>query len=61
MKEATLTNPLCGAETRSGKPFEKFPFASKRRRRLHCGLSTAPKQRQAVLLEPPLNTSTIAI
>jgi hypothetical protein len=43
MKEAALTNPLCGAKTRSGKPCEKFPLASKRRCRLHGGLSTGPK------------------
>ena len=43
MKEETLTNPLCGAKTRSGKPCEKFPLASKRRCRLHGGLSTGPK------------------
>ena len=43
MKEAALTNPLCGAKTRSGKPGEKFPLASKRRCRLHGGLSTESK------------------
>ena len=43
MKEAALTNPLCGAKTRSGKPCEKFPLVSKRRCRLHGGLSTGPK------------------
>ena len=43
MKEAALTNPLCGAKTRSGKPCEKFPLASKRRCRPHGGLSTGPK------------------
>ena len=43
MKEAALTNPFCGAKTRSGKPCEKFPLAGKRRCRLHGGLSTGPK------------------
>ena len=43
MKEAASTNPLCGAKTRSGKPCEKFPLASKRRCRLDGGLSTGPK------------------
>ena len=43
MKEAALTNPLCGAKTRSGKPCEKFPLAGKIRCRLHGGLSTGPK------------------
>jgi len=43
MKGAALTNPFCGAKTRSGKPCEKFPLASKRRCRLHGGLSTGPK------------------
>jgi len=43
MKEEALTNPHCGAKTRSGKPCEKFPLASKRRCRLHGGLSTGPK------------------
>ena len=43
MKEAALTNSLCGAKTRSGMPCEKFPLASKRRCRLHGGLSTGPK------------------
>ena len=43
MKEAALTNPFCGAKTRSGKSCEKFPLAGKRRCRLHGGLSTGPK------------------
>jgi hypothetical protein len=43
MKEAALTNPFCGASTRSGKPCEKFPLAGKRRCRLHGGFSTGPK------------------
>jgi len=42
MKEAGLTNPFCGAKTRSGKPCEKFPLVNKRRCRLHGGLSTGP-------------------
>ena len=43
MKEAGLTNLFCGAKTRSGKPCEKFLLASKKRCRLHGGLSTGPK------------------
>ena len=33
----------CGAKTRSGAPFAKFPMEGKRRCRLHGGLSTGPK------------------
>lgn len=43
MKETALTNPLCGAKTRSGSPCAKYPIAGKRRCRNHGGLSTGPR------------------
>ena len=46
MKEAAFTNPLCGAKTRSGKPCEKFPLASKTGVDYMVALVQAPKQRQ---------------
>ena len=46
MKEAALTNPLCGAKTRSGKPCEKFPLAVREGADYMVALVQGPKQRQ---------------
>lgn len=43
MQELNKHKSLCGAQTRSGNPCEKFPIAGKRRCRLHGGMSTGPR------------------
>ena len=43
MNDPTQTPIKCGAKTRSGVPYAKFPMEGKRRCRLHGGLSTGPR------------------
>jgi len=43
MNDPTQTPIRCGAKTRSGVLFAKFPIEGNRRCRLHGGLSTGPR------------------